>query len=200
MRPQNWRKTINKLFHIASLWVHLYLPLTWWHSNNENIIMPASFSHHKRRKSEGILETLKWVVIAGQIVVDAHPISPHDVGHWYTDFNNNPNRICLFVWFVSFLTPSSVTRLSRWRVPRLASDNFTRCHTETEREVRDFCLSRSHYTDNDPNSKGRTRWSSPRPPDQESRILSTGLPRNNPKHTSWKCWTDQPRRQDFTTM
>ena len=35
-------------------------------------------------------------------------------------------------------------------VPWLTSDNFTLCHTESERGDRNFCLSRSHYTDTYP--------------------------------------------------
>ena len=41
------------------------------------------------------------------------------------------------------------------RVPRLTSDNFMCCHTETEGVDHGFCLSRSHYTDTDPNSRKR---------------------------------------------
>ena len=37
--------------------------------------------------------------------------------------------LCLFVWLVGFLASSSTTSLYRGRVPRLASDNFTCCHT-----------------------------------------------------------------------
>ena len=37
-----------------------------------------------------------------------------------------------FVWLVGYLTSSSASRVSRGRVPRLAFDNFTCCHTETE--------------------------------------------------------------------
>ena len=57
--------------------------------------------------------------------------------------------ICL----LGFFTSSSTTRLCRGRVPRLTSDNFTCCHTETERGDHDFCLSRTHYTDTDPTSR-----------------------------------------------
>ena len=46
-------------------------------------------------------------------------------------------------------TFSSATRLSRGRVTRLKSDNFTCCHTGTKRGDHDSCLSRSHYTDTD---------------------------------------------------
>ena len=60
----------------------------------------------------------------------------------------------LSVWLVSFLMPSSAASLSRRQVPRLTSNNFSRCHTETERGHHDFCLSRSHYTDTDPNRRG----------------------------------------------
>ena len=59
--------------------------------------------------------------------------------------------VCLFC----FLTSSSTTRLCRGRVPRLTSDNFTCCHTETERGDHDFCLSRLHYTYTDPTSRER---------------------------------------------
>ena len=57
--------------------------------------------------------------------------------------------------FHSFLTSSSATRLFCERVTRLTSSNFTRCYTETEREGRDFCLSRSCNFDIDPTSRER---------------------------------------------
>ena len=47
--------------------------------------------------------------------------------------------------FHGFLTASSATGLSRGRVSRLTSDNFTWCHTKTEWGYRDQCLNRSHY-------------------------------------------------------
>ena len=65
-----------------------------------------------------------------------------------------------FTWRGSYLvlcdfsTSSSATRLSRGRVPRLTSDNFTCCHPETEWKEHDFCLSRS-YTDTNPTIR---RW------------------------------------------
>ena len=48
----------------------------------------------------------------------------------------------MFAFFL--LTSSSATRLYRRRVPRQTFDNFTCCHTETERGDHDFCLSRAH--------------------------------------------------------
>ena len=60
-----------------------------------------------------------------------------------------------FVWLVCFLTSSSATRLSRGRVTRLTSDNFTSCYTTTARWDHDFCLSLSHYTDIDPTRRER---------------------------------------------
>ena len=39
--------------------------------------------------------------------------------------------------------------------PKLLSDDFTCCHTETAREDHDFCLNWSHYTDTDLTSKKR---------------------------------------------
>ena len=58
------------------------------------------------------------------------------------------------IWFglFGFLTSSSTTRLFRGRVSRLTPDNFTCCHTETERGDHDFCLSPSHYTETAPTS------------------------------------------------
>ena len=53
----------------------------------------------------------------------------------------------LKVYFLGFsLRPR---QLSRGRITRLTSGNFTCCHTETERRDYDFCLSKSHYTDTD---------------------------------------------------
>ena len=46
-------------------------------------------------------------------------------------------------------------RLSRGRIPRLTSDTFKCCHKDTERGNRDFCLSRSHYTNTDSANKER---------------------------------------------
>ena len=56
--------------------------------------------------------------------------------------------ILLLLLFCCFLTSSSTTRLSRQRVPRLTSDNFTSemshsSHTESELGDHEFCLSRS---------------------------------------------------------
>ena len=64
---------------------------------------------------------------------------------------------CLFGWLVGFLMSSSTIRLYRGRVPRLTSDNFTRCHTWDRGPGgdHDFCLSRSHYTNTDPTSRER---------------------------------------------
>ena len=39
---------------------------------------------------------------------------------------------------------SSRPWLSRRRFPRLTSDDFMRCHTESERKNYDFCLNFSH--------------------------------------------------------
>ena len=47
----------------------------------------------------------------------------------------------------------SATRLSCGQLSRLTSNNFICCHTETEREDHDFCLSLSHYTDTNPTSR-----------------------------------------------
>ena len=50
------------------------------------------------------------------------------------------------VFLFDFLTSSLATRRQYLRLP---SDNFTCCHTETEREDHDLCLNQSHYTDTD---------------------------------------------------
>ena len=55
----------------------------------------------------------------------------------------------LFVCLVGFLTSSSTTRLYRGRAPRQERLTILRAAThETELGDNDFCLSRSHYTDN----------------------------------------------------
>ena len=83
------------------------------------------------------------------------------------------------VWLVGFLTSSSATRLFHRRVPRLTSDNFTCCHTETKRGDHDFCLRQSYYdyTDTDTTSRKLARESNSRPPDQESNAPPTKLHR-----------------------
>ena len=59
---------------------------------------------------------------------------------------------CLF----GFLTSSSTTRLYRGRAPRQERLTILRAAThETELGDHDFCLSRSHYTDNDPTYRER---------------------------------------------
>ena len=58
---------------------------------------------------------------------------------------------CLFVCLFGFLTSSSTTRLYRGRAPRQERLTILRAAThETELGDHDFCLSRSHYTDTDP--------------------------------------------------
>ena len=90
--------------------------------------------------------------------------------------------VYLFACLVGFLTSSSATRLSRERLPKLMSDNFTCYYPQIERWDHDLCLSRSHYTDTDPTNR---KWaaetgSNPRPPDQKSRALKSELPRPLP--------------------
>ena len=86
------------------------------------------------------------------------------------------------------------TRLYRRQAPRLTSDYFTCCHTETERGDRDLCLSRSHYTDTDPTSRKRACDSNSRPPEQELHALPTEPPHLFFKEdkffspTSHICW------------
>ena len=82
-----------------------------------------------------------------------NPIVSLQVGWYY--FETLVGRLVRLLGWLVAKSPSSVTRLSRGRVPRLMSENFTCCHTETEQEDHDFCLSRSHYTDIDPTSKER---------------------------------------------
>ena len=53
-----------------------------------------------------------------------------------------------------FLTSLSATRPSHRRVPRLTSDNFMCCHTETEREDHDFSA-RHILTPTQPVGNGR---------------------------------------------
>ena len=63
---------------------------------------------------------------------------------------------CLFVCLFGFLTSSSTTRLYRGRAPRQERLTILRAAThETELGDHDFCLSRSHYTDTDPNCRER---------------------------------------------
>ena len=68
------------------------------------------------------------------------------------------NTFSFFVCF-GFLTSSSTTRLYCGRAPRhLKTERLATLLTarhETERGDHDFCLSRSHYTDTDPNSRER---------------------------------------------
>ena len=81
------------------------------------------------------------------------------------------SQICGVVCLFGFLTSSSATRLSHGRVPRLTSDNFTCCHTETEQGDHDLCFSRSHYTDTDPTSGEQVWGSHPQLPDHELHAL-----------------------------
>ena len=62
----------------------------------------------------------------------------------------------LFVCLFGFLTSSSTTRLYRGRAPRQERLTILRAAThETELGDHDFCLSRSHYKDTDPNCRER---------------------------------------------
>ena len=84
---------------------------------------------------------------------------------------------CIFVCLFGFLTSSPTTRLYRGRAPFLRTILRAATH-ETELGDHDFCLSRLHYTDNDPPiGSGRSqRESNPGPPHQETRALPTELP------------------------
>ena len=74
-----------------------------------------------------------------------------------------------------FLTSSSTTRLYRGRVPRLTSGNFTRRSEDTMTSV---SAGQIILTPTQPVGSGRPqRESNPRPSHQESRALSTELPR-----------------------
>ena len=74
-----------------------------------------------------------------------------------------------------FLTSSSTTRLYRGRVPRLTSGNLTRRSGETMTSV---SAGQIILTPTQPVGSGRPqRESNPRPSHQESRALSTELPR-----------------------
>ena len=87
----------------------------------------------------------------------------------------------VFVCLVGFLTSSSTTRVYLGRALRERERlTILRAATyETERGHHDFCLSRSHYTDIDPTSRGlaATAGTNPGPPHQESCALPTELPR-----------------------
>ena len=76
-----------------------------------------------------------------------------------------------FVCLVGFLTSSSTTRLYRGRVPKLASDNFTCCHTRDRVGNHEFCFSWSHYTDTDPTIRERAATTGIEP-----RTSSPGVP------------------------
>ena len=76
-------------------------------------------------------------------------------------FKGVPLAIETAIWFGWFLNVLAATRLSRGQIPRLKSDNCMCCHTDTERGDHDFCLSQSHYTDTDPNSRERARGPNP---------------------------------------
>ena len=87
------------------------------------------------------------------------------------------------VWFwfglFGFLTSSSTTRLYRGRVPRLTSHNFTCCHTRDRAETM-ASISAAHIilTPTQLVESGRPqRELNPGPPHQESRDLTTELPR-----------------------
>ena len=71
---------------------------------------------------------------------------------------------------------SSATRLSWERVPKLTSENFACCHTETEREDRDFSLSQLHYTDTDLISREQAPATEIKPTTSSPRVLHTKLP------------------------
>ena len=100
-------------------------------------------------------------------------------------------RTNAIVSLFGFLMSPTATRLSRGRTPRLTSDNFTCCHTEIERGDHDCCLSLPHYTDTDPNWE---RGLNPRPPDQESRALSTEIKFIGLNNDYMKKWAQGARR------
>ena len=76
--------------------------------------------------------------------------------------------VWLVGWLVALLMSTSAIRLYCERVPRMMSDNFTCCHTETER------VSAGHIILT-PTQSVESGWpergSNPRPPHQESRAL-----------------------------
>ena len=98
------------------------------------ILLPASCFYHR---------PLVSITLSSNIQI--HVISCKN----YHSARRARSIVCL----VGFLTPSSSTRLYHGRIPRLTSDNFTCCHTETKRGDHDFCLSQSHYTDTYPTSR-----------------------------------------------
>ena len=63
---------------------------------------------------------------------------------------------CLFGWLFGFLTSSSTTRGISRAGPKTERLTILRAATHlTELGDLDFCLSLSHYTDTDPNSRER---------------------------------------------
>ena len=76
----------------------------------------------------------------------------------------------LIGWLVSYRPQKQLAILLRG--PRLTSENFTCCHTESERADNHFCLNLSYYTDTSPTCRERVRGSNQRSPDQESRAPS----------------------------
>ena len=66
--------------------------------------------------------------------------------------------LVFFCFYVYQRPTSALYRLYCGRVPRLTSDNFSAATHETGTGYQDSCLSRSHYTDTDPNSGGRNHF------------------------------------------
>ena len=86
-------------------------------------------------------------------------------------FSRPPTILAFFIshFHFFFFKSLSAARLSRGRDPRLTSDNFTCCHSETEQGDPDFYHSRPHYTDTD--TTRRAQISNPRLPGLHSQIL-----------------------------
>ena len=104
---------------------------------------------------------------------------------------------CFAVFFVGFLTSSSVPRLSRGPAPRLTPDNFKCCLPEAERGDHNLCLSLSlwNHIENDP-----TRWKRARERTHDILTRSCAPHRQTPPppphtHTfgTYQVWIDRRR-------
>ena len=90
----------------------------------------------------------------------------YTVNKFFHDHCSSEHFLCL----IGFLTSLSTTRLYPGRAPRLTSDKFYVLPHTRQLGDRDFCLSRSHYTDTNQTSRERAATAGIKPGTSSPRV------------------------------